>query len=171
MQEQPYVPKNVVEESYRPGYTGMSPGLQRARAPFRVRNAITGITLFAFSAGIWAYSIGAVKQDEFTDVDEEARALRQSSLQNAPSQVAEAAGIAEDATTGVVPLDGATVPIQTIQSSPAVVVDTSNRPRGLLAPILARHFPRMLDPTTKTLVWGAPPVDRIGKLRDSVSQD
>ena len=49
----------------------MSPGLQRARQPFRLRNAITGVVLAGFAVGVWAYSIGAVKQDKFDDVDEE----------------------------------------------------------------------------------------------------
>jgi cytochrome c oxidase assembly factor 3 len=53
----------------------MSPGLKRARAPFRVRNAITGTLIAAFAVTVWAYSISAVKQDNFDDVDEEARAL------------------------------------------------------------------------------------------------
>jgi cytochrome c oxidase assembly factor 3 len=53
----------------------MSPGLKRAREPYRLRNAITGLALGAFAVGIWAYSISAVKQDVFDDVDEEARAL------------------------------------------------------------------------------------------------
>jgi cytochrome c oxidase assembly factor 3 len=53
----------------------MSAGLKRAREPYRVRNAITGLTLAAIGVGIWAYSISAVKQDVFDDVDDEARAL------------------------------------------------------------------------------------------------
>jgi cytochrome c oxidase assembly factor 3 len=57
----------------------MSPGLKRAREPYRVRNAITGLTLAALGIGVWAYSISAVKQDVFDDVDEEARALAASS--------------------------------------------------------------------------------------------
>ena len=53
----------------------MSPGLKRAREPYRVKNAIMGLTLGAFAVGIWAYSINAVKQDVFDDIDEEARAM------------------------------------------------------------------------------------------------
>ena len=53
----------------------MSPGLKRAREPYRVKNAIMGLTLGAFAVGIWAYSINAVKQDVFDDVDEEARVM------------------------------------------------------------------------------------------------
>ena len=53
----------------------MSPGLHRAREPYRVKNAIMGLTLGAFAVAIWAYSINAVKQDVFDDIDEEARAM------------------------------------------------------------------------------------------------
>ena len=53
----------------------MSPGLKRAREPYRVKNAIMGLTLGAFAVAIWAYSINAVKQDVFDDLDEEARAM------------------------------------------------------------------------------------------------
>ncbi len=53
----------------------MSPGLQRAREPYRVKNALLGLTLGAFAVGVWAYSISAVKQDVFDDVDEEVAAL------------------------------------------------------------------------------------------------
>ncbi len=67
----------------------MSPGLQRAREPFRLRNAITGVLLAGFTVGVWAYSIGAVKQDVFDDVDDEARALMAGSgIQSAESATA-----------------------------------------------------------------------------------
>ena len=32
---------------------------------------VTGLVLAGFAAGVWAYSIGAVKQDDFDDVDDE----------------------------------------------------------------------------------------------------
>ncbi|TCD67269.1 hypothetical protein EIP91_000346 [Steccherinum ochraceum] len=71
----PYISRKEVNTSYRPKNNLMSPGLQRARLPFRARNAITGLTLAGFVTGVWAYSISAVKQDDFSDIDEEARAL------------------------------------------------------------------------------------------------
>jgi len=39
--------------------------------------------------------------------------------------------------------------------------------RGVLVQLLDRPFPRLLDPEQKTLVWGAPPVDDIGKMKDA----
>lgn len=81
----------------------MSPGLQRAREPFRLRNALTGLVLTGFAVGVWAYSIGAVKQDAFDDVDEEARALMAGSgngIQKAEDgAAAEGRGAAEAART------------------------------------------------------------------------
>jgi len=147
----------------------MSPGLLRARAPFRVRNAITGVTIVALVVGVWAYSIAAVKQDSFADVDEEAKILAASgSTQNIKSieddERAKATAIAPAHTpstsTGASP----------VQPQPPVVATSLSvlvpRPKGILAPLLDRHYPRLLDPTGKTLIWGAPPVDRVGRLRD-----
>jgi cytochrome c oxidase assembly factor 3, fungi type len=64
----------------------MSPGMLRAREPFRVKNAVTGVLLAAFGVGVWAYSIRAVKQDVFDDVDEEARALATARRQSLAEQ-------------------------------------------------------------------------------------
>lgn len=51
----------------------MSPGLKRAREPFRIPNALTGFVLGAFAVGVYSYSIYAVKQDEFEDLDDEVK--------------------------------------------------------------------------------------------------
>ena len=140
----------------------MSPGLQRAREPFRLRNTLTGVILAGFVVGVWAYSIGAVKQDVFDDVDEEARALMAGS------------GIqkAEDGSVESKPL--AAEPVSTTPPTPLV---PETRPetkstatgRGILPPLLERRFPSLLDPSSRTLVWGAPPVDNVGKLGDRAS--
>jgi hypothetical protein len=53
---------------------GISPALKRARQPYVVRNAITGALIASFAVGVWAYSISAVKQDNFDDIDAEASA-------------------------------------------------------------------------------------------------
>ena len=62
---------------------GLSPGLQRARAPFRTRNAITGSLIGLFVAGVYVYSIRAVQQDNFQELDEEAKALLQARMSDA----------------------------------------------------------------------------------------
>ncbi|CAB4406502.1 unnamed protein product [Rhizophagus irregularis] len=45
-----------------------TPAMQRARKPFAVKNAITGLLLFGFCGAVFSYSIMAVKQDDFDDV-------------------------------------------------------------------------------------------------------
>ncbi|KAF9649368.1 hypothetical protein BDM02DRAFT_1873740 [Thelephora ganbajun] len=168
-----YVSKKEVAASYRPKSYQMSPGLLRARAPFRARNAITGVAIAALVVGVWAYSIAAVKQDSFADVDEEARILASSgSMQNVRSiEDEEKAKVAT-----ITPVHTPSTSIGTSPTQPQPLVTATHvvtplpglvpRPKGLLAPLLDRLHPRILDPTSKTLVWGAPSVDRIGRLRD-----
>jgi len=138
----------------------MSPGLQRARAPFRLRNAITGLILAGFGVGVWAYSISAVKQDDFSDVDEEAKALMRAGTSGAAAVEEVKIPVTDEAKVGAMEAPSS-VPIKTTTTA------TLSRPRGVLAPTLERHFPRLLDPSRKTLIWGAPPVDNIGRLNDS----
>ncbi|CAG8581747.1 14694_t:CDS:2 [Funneliformis caledonium] len=45
-----------------------TPALKRARKPFVVRNAITGMLLLGFCGAVYSYSIMAVKQDDLSDV-------------------------------------------------------------------------------------------------------
>ncbi|KZT71546.1 hypothetical protein DAEQUDRAFT_744226 [Daedalea quercina L-15889] len=160
----PYVDRKEAAKSYRPHNNLMSDGLKRAREPFRVRNAVVGTTLFAFAVGVWAYSISAVKQDVFDDVDEEARALARAREKSLEEQEAErklvdgVAGIAITKTAAAVPL--------TVVNPVTNAVSVGAAGRGVLPPIADRYFPRLLDPSTKTLVWGAPSVDSMGKLSD-----
>lgn len=160
MANEQYISKKTVAASYRPRSSLMSPGLQRARAPFRLRNAITGLILAGFGVGVWAYSISAVKQDDFSDVDEEARALM---LAGPPT-------IVEEVVKVPVMDEAKVVATQALSSVPVEAKETTmpSIHRGLLVPILERRFPRLLDPSRKTLIWGAPPVDNVGRLRDSI---
>ncbi|SCV69161.1 BQ2448_2181 [Microbotryum intermedium] len=47
----------------------ISEGLARARRPFRTQNAITGALIFGFATSVYLYSIRAVAQDDFSDLD------------------------------------------------------------------------------------------------------
>ncbi|KAL7282605.1 hypothetical protein ACG7TL_004077 [Trametes sanguinea] len=169
----PYVDRKTARQSYRPRNL-MSPGLQRAREPFRFRNAITGLILAGFSVGVWAYSIGAVKQDVFDDVDEEARALMAGSgIQKAENGAAESRGAA-DATraekdTGL-DLNHPAAPAKPLSADARSETETASSasPRGILPPLLEHRFPTLLDPSSRTLVWGAPPLDNVGRMRDPV---
>ncbi|KAI0720380.1 hypothetical protein C8T65DRAFT_568136 [Cerioporus squamosus] len=161
-----YVDPKYARASYRPKNVRiMSPGLQRARQPFRLRNTITGIVLAGFAVGVWAYSIGAVKQDKFDDVDEEARALMAGSgLQRSEDGAAEGRGAA-DASKATV--QAAAVVADVVSPTIPPTAATPSRRRGVLPWLLEDRIPRLFDPATGTLVWGAPPVDNVGKLWDT----
>lgn len=141
----------------------MSPGLMRAREPYKWRNAATGVVMAGFAAGAWAYSMNAVKQDTFEDVDEEARALAGSGAKSLEDEererrAASAAAVAPPELSLAAPAP-ASAPAATASSAAAAV--------GILPGLLDGAFPRLLDPRRKTLVWGAPPVERVGRLRDA----
>jgi len=51
------------DKDYRAGAA-----LLRARRPYLVKNAVTGIALFGFCVGVYAFTINAVGQDDFSDV-------------------------------------------------------------------------------------------------------
>ncbi|RKP10746.1 hypothetical protein THASP1DRAFT_10615, partial [Thamnocephalis sphaerospora] len=50
------------------GY-GFTEALQRARQPYRFRNAMLGLGLFGFVTAVYTYSIMAVKQDDLSDIE------------------------------------------------------------------------------------------------------
>ncbi|KAI6023302.1 hypothetical protein EDC04DRAFT_2723771 [Pisolithus marmoratus] len=167
MSNEPYVSPEVVKESYRPRSYRMSPGLLRAREPFRVKNAITGLILAGLGVGVWAYSIRAVKQEDFSDVDEEAREMIR-------GRATENVGVSSstDVAAAITPTKShaASAAAAELVHCPAPSsrgIEPAARQadqRGILAPVIDRAFPRLLDPTRKTLVWGAPPVDNMGRL-------
>jgi cytochrome c oxidase assembly factor 3 len=145
----------------------MSPGLKRAREPYRVKNAIVGLALGAFAVGVWAYSISAVKQDVFDDVDEEVGALA------ASSDLANSSSNNIPTTTSILKADipsimkhGALRDSIILQEAAKVEAKANTPARGVLRHIEHRA-PWLLDPERKTLVWGAPPVDNIGKMSKS----
>ena len=113
----------------------------RAREPYKVKNALTGLAIGSFIVGVWLYSMSAVKQDNFDDVDEEARAMVRA---------------------GVKPLEEKGAGAMTTAT---VATKEERRGRhGLLVALLDAKLPGLLDPEGKTLVFGAPPVDRIGRI-------
>ncbi|KAL2016944.1 hypothetical protein VTK56DRAFT_2820 [Thermocarpiscus australiensis] len=54
--------------SYYDSRYRQSPALIRARRPYLVKNAITGLGISAFAIAIYAYTLHAIGQDEFEDV-------------------------------------------------------------------------------------------------------
>ncbi|KAK3820117.1 MAG: hypothetical protein J3Q66DRAFT_336253 [Benniella sp.] len=65
-------PTSYYEQGFR-----RSPALERATAPFRVRNAITGAGIVVFCVSVYAYSILAVRQDDFSDIELPAHVVAQ----------------------------------------------------------------------------------------------
>lgn len=127
----------------------MSAGLTRAREPYRVKNMLTGFAVGSFVVGVWLYSMSAVKQDNFDDVDEEARAMARVGTR-----------VVED-DRGPERSAHATSPAA--PTAPSSVTSGKVKAQGLLAQFDGK-FPRLLDPKGKTMVWGAPSVDRIGRI-------
>jgi cytochrome c oxidase assembly factor 3 len=158
----------------------MSPGLKRARAPYRVKNAILGVSVFGVAAGIWAYSISAVRQDTFEDLDEEARALSTPSGANSTSGITQphssGTAMAGGGASSNIVTAGANMTSLNTNATPVGMVaamrekshaDATRRPpRGVLPAILGRTFPTSLDQEGNMLVWGAPSVDSPGKMGD-----
>ncbi|KAF5388368.1 hypothetical protein D9615_000740 [Tricholomella constricta] len=161
-----YIDPKTVNESYRPRSGLMSPGLKRAREPYRVRNALTGLILGACAVGIWAYSISAVKQDVFDDVDEEARAMARSGTVNEVLSVKDEKKVMEAAIETAVSSTETTQLNATASTKTEELSRIPSTSRGILQHLDGR-FPKLLDPQRKTWVWGAPPVDNIGKIGKS----
>lgn len=141
----------------------MSAGLKRARRPYLVKNAVTGAILGAFAIGIWAYSIRAVKQDIFDDVDEEARVLAGTGATATMRSLEDDAKQSTKAKSEMVLGSGPTL-VPPVTTKKETETEKGVVGRGVLVSLLDNRFPKLLDPKRKTLVWGAPPVDNIGTL-------
>ena len=122
----------------------MPASLLRARRPFLFRNVVTGIAIASFGVGVWAYSISAVKQDVFDDVDEQARALNLNDPSPTPSDTLPGSSIAAGNLPHETPVSGSPI-LETDWAA-----DTHRRSNLL------------------TRVWGAPPVDHIGRLDEKI---
>lgn len=138
---------------------GMSASLLRARRPFFLRNMATGIAVASFAVGVWAYSISAVKQDVFDDVDEQARALNASSSNPVPTS---------SETLSAIVTEDSTLHKNQNPTSPVLDKNISKPPKGLVFTALGNKYPWLFEPTHKTMVWGAPPVDHIGRIDDKI---
>ncbi|GMK54244.1 hypothetical protein CspeluHIS016_0108300 [Cutaneotrichosporon spelunceum] len=146
-------------QSYYPGRIHESPALKRARKPYQIRNVLTGGAILAFITGVYLYSISAVKQDDFSDVVDllpppEARAAMRSIEDEMRDKELDAAVLSGQLPPVPPPVPG---------------------PGGVRA-----WLPKRLDQIDwlkrrgwveagkgNVLVWGAPNVDNIGKMRDS----
>ncbi|KAH8834171.1 hypothetical protein DL96DRAFT_1703791 [Flagelloscypha sp. PMI_526] len=171
----PYIDHDEARKSYYKRDGSMSQGMLRARRSYRVKNAITGVLLGAFVVGVWAYSIRAVKQEIFDDVDEEAKQLAaiSSTPPSSPSTSTTSPTSNTTLTHASPSPSAAKLSVNPIQHD-ATMVDSTKPfpplppPRGLLVGSwLDRTFPTLLDPAHKTMVWKAPSVDRVGRTGES----
>ncbi|KAI0484896.1 hypothetical protein GGR56DRAFT_48967 [Xylariaceae sp. FL0804] len=62
------MPPGIFNSTYWDQRNHQTAALIRARRPYLFKNAVTGISLFAMTVGIYFYTIHAIGQDEFTDV-------------------------------------------------------------------------------------------------------
>ncbi|WVF66589.1 hypothetical protein IAT40_001329 [Kwoniella sp. CBS 6097] len=190
------VTAKVIDRSYHPKGYGMSPSLTRARKPFILTNVLIGGTLFAFSVGVYLYSISAVKQDDFSDVAdllpplEERRKLQsiedeqrsQKSLQSIASALPLSGGSpasSRSSAPATTPLPYAT----SSAASPSKAIpqpDLSGQVLPLASDVTTSHSGifgskrlselewikkrGLVDPKGNVLVWGAPDVERIGRI-------
>lgn len=141
---------------------GMSRGMRRAREVYLLRNTLTGIALLSFITGVYVYAISSVKQESFDDVDEMALVASMNASKSAPAT----------APTSTTPAAAAS--LAAIESRPASTSTSvsplplrQGAPRGLLPRLLGSRFPSLLDPQSKTLVFGAPPLDRPSRWGES----
>ncbi|TRM67850.1 hypothetical protein BD626DRAFT_480006 [Schizophyllum amplum] len=183
-----YADPKEVAQSYRPKPGMMSPGLRRARAPYLVKNLLVGTALAAFVMGVYSYSLYAVRQDQFDDLDEEARELsaagvlaQRTTLEDKQRSGPLATAAALDQKPGV----GAIIPTSPAAPvpPPATTAELAHAargktmdpsalaapgaPRGILSRYLASRYPSLFDPSQKTLVFGAPSVDNPGRTSSS----
>ncbi|KAK1226679.1 hypothetical protein PQX77_010322 [Marasmius sp. AFHP31] len=162
----------------------MSPGLRRARQPFLVRNIITGLVLGSFAVGVYTYSIRAVRQDDFDDLDDEAKAkIEKERLERERERIVMGVLSVDEEKEAMDKAAGVVVnKVRELGTTPTTLGDmdvarsivdeivtehvpktTPSPTKGLLVGSrLDTRFPWLLDPVGKTMVWGAPPVDRLG---------
>lgn len=60
----------------------MSESLKRARKIYRARNLVTGAIMFSIVCGSFAYTLKAMSQDDFSDLDEKPVVLRGGKMAN-----------------------------------------------------------------------------------------
>lgn len=144
----------------------MSPGLLRARQPYLIRNALTGLALVGFCASVYTYSIKAVKQDDFSGEDvrlleEEERKRRQ----------LEKVVDLEATILGAGPLGSRKEDLATTSTLQDKFASSSAAPSGQHVSLMERSwqslgFGRGKEQTDAIIVANAPPIDNLGRIGD-----
>ncbi|KAG8890512.1 hypothetical protein FRB98_007859 [Tulasnella sp. 332] len=163
--------KRAAESTYRPKGYGISPSLARARAPFRIQNAITGFTLVGFAVSVWAYSIYAVKQENFDDIDFEAlnttveeKAKRISLEDELKAKKKGVQVMAHEVEERMAKAAGSLMgSTETLVTEATTAVPPKDQ-RGILLQVPAIY--KYYLPGETSFVSRAPPVDQIGRIGD-----
>lgn len=167
------------------GSSGFHPseGLQRARRPFRFRNAVTGIAILGFVGAVYGYSISAVKQDDFSDIPSVSSAPEGTPSIEEEMQAKKMGnrGVGAMFGLGSSPQgEGVRVidrsPGQTTPLSTPTTLPSAKAPGIAAAEALVQERPVSATnetgprPASRWIV-GAPSVDRIGKLSERRETD
>ncbi|GFZ44569.1 hypothetical protein JCM24511_02293 [Saitozyma sp. JCM 24511] len=197
--------RQTVNASYHPG-GGASPSLRRARRPFKLGNAFVGGAVALFAAGVYAYSISSVKQDDFSDVaDLLPPAAERAKIRTIEDEARDAAlakgqqlGSLSSLSTSSQGGGAATAPLSPVYqpSSPSAlskplpstsigVIDEELGISGMDLPAdlnlsWSEYLPKrmsewgwfkrrgLVEDKGNVLVWGAPDVDKVGKVGDGL---
>ncbi|KAL0253892.1 hypothetical protein I308_101270 [Cryptococcus tetragattii IND107] len=174
-------PKEV-DRTYHPKGYGMSPSLKRARKPFILTNVLIGGTIVAFALGVYAYSISAVQQDDFSDVEDLLPPVEErSKIRSIEDEAREQRAF--QSLASVLPTSRNLPPATSTPASPSKAIPEVPFPEAGVADSKATSswgIKRLgdvewirkrgwVDDKGNVLVWGAPDVDRIGRVGDAVS--
>lgn len=156
--------------TYHPGGYGVSEGLKRARRPFRTRNFITGGVITAFAFSVYMYSIRAVAQDDFSDLDQPVSEEQRRLARSIEDERREREAVVADrlAVRPGAPLAASSAPVSA--TAPGAVVAGTPAPDAVAQASVLERLRGAFGGrgTDSRLVWGAPPVDRLGRIGDDV---
>ncbi|KAL7007239.1 hypothetical protein EMMF5_003078 [Cystobasidiomycetes sp. EMM_F5] len=154
------------------GYT-MSPGLKRARAPFRFRNALTGLAIVGFVTAVYTYSISAVRQDDFSDLPDASTLPGSANVKTIEEELAEKAkaggrGIGAMMGYGSSPQgEGVKLPPQRSNFSSPQTSPLSSLATSSPTPLETHQTtPAASQRSQNRLIPDAPDIDRLGKMGD-----
>jgi cytochrome c oxidase assembly factor 3 len=172
------------------GPSGFQPsaGLERARRPFRTKNALTGLGIMGFAAAVYTYSINAVKQDDFSDIPTANPDAGKEGVKTIEEEMAEKGARMGARGIGALVGYGSSPQGESIKvSNASVQSDLQNtaaapspQPTPLSSPLPPSAAAAVTSANALTLsssrpassfIIGAPDVDRFGRLGDRRNQD
>ncbi|GAA5848464.1 hypothetical protein JCM8547_004522 [Rhodosporidiobolus lusitaniae] len=154
------VSTRAAKATYHPGGYGVSEGLKRARRPFRTANFITGSLITGFALSVYLYSIRAVAQDDFSDLDQPVSDDIRKGVWSIEDEKRAKEALVADRLAAFDPVAPAAV-VDAVGPVEALPVAAAPRRTGILG-LMQRTFGG--KGTESKIVWGAPNVDRVGRI-------